>query len=179
MAMKYAVISCSLNSGSRSRLMAETAFTALKALGVQADFVDLAKLPLPICDGGTAYGDTNAGALKERLQEVDGFVLAAPVYNFDVNAAAKNLIELTGKDVWADKVVGFLCAAGGASSYMAVMGIANSLMLDFRTTVVPRFVYAQGDGFDESSVSDPALRERIGALAGEVVRYATGLRGGG
>ena len=31
------------------------------------------------------------------------------------NAAAKNLIELTGK-AWEDKIVGFACAAGANSS---------------------------------------------------------------
>ncbi len=176
--MKYAVISCSLNPGSKSRVMGEVALGALEAAGVDVEFVDLAKLPLPMCDGGAAYGDANASALKARLVDVDGFILAAAIYNFDVNAAAKNLIEMTGRDVWTDKVVGFLCAAGGASSYMSVMGIANSLMLDFRTTVVPRFVYAQGDAFDESGVGDPEMEQRIEALAGEVMRYTTALRGG-
>ena len=38
------------------------------------------------------------------------------------------------------KPVGFVCAAGGRSSYMAVLGLANSLMLDFRCLIVPRFV---------------------------------------
>ena len=39
-------------------------------------------------------------------------LLAAPVYNYDVNAAAKNLVELTGR-AWEGKVVGLLLSAGG------------------------------------------------------------------
>jgi FMN reductase len=38
-----------------------------------------------------------------------------------------------------NKVVGFLCAAGGKSSYMSVMRLANSLMLDFRCLIIPHF----------------------------------------
>ena len=71
-------------------------------------------------------------------------IVAAPVYNYDVSASAKNMIELTG-NAWEDKMVGFLCAAGGMSSYMSVMAYANSLMLDFRCVIIPRFVYATGD----------------------------------
>ncbi len=69
-------------------------------------------------------------------------MLASPIYNYDVNAALKNAIELAGRKM-EDKLLGFLCTAGGgAMSYMSVMPLANSLMLDFRTIVLPRFVNA-------------------------------------
>lgn len=42
-------------------------------------------------------------------------LVAAPIYNFDVSAAIKNLVEQTGR-AWTDKVVGFLCSAGGRAS---------------------------------------------------------------
>ena len=44
--------------------------------------------------------------------------------------ALANLVELTGR-LWENKVVGFLCSAGGPGSYMSIMGLANSLMLDY------------------------------------------------
>jgi len=178
--MRYAVISCSLNSGSRSRLLAKSAVDSFRAGGVDAvDYVDLGELALPMCDGGAAYGDGNAVELKRRLAEADGYVIASPIYNFDVNAACKNMIEMTGRDVWTEKVVGFLCAAGGKSSYMSVMGLANSLMLDFRTVVVPRFVYATGEDFVEGEGGYAASDEiagRVLQLVGEVKRFCEGLR---
>ena len=76
----------------------------------------------------------------------------------------KNLVELTGS-AWEDKTVGFLCAAGGASSYMSLMGLANSLMLDFRCLIIPRFVYAKGDDFTAKKQPNPALAERLTVLA--------------
>jgi FMN reductase len=90
--------------------------------------------------------------------------MAAPVYNFYLSAAAKNLIELTGR-AWTDKLVGFLCAAGGKSSYMSVMNVANSLMLDFRCLIIPRFVYADGASFQADRITDSDLQRRIVELA--------------
>jgi FMN reductase len=91
-------------------------------------------------------------------------IVATPIYNYDANAAAKNLIELTGS-AWEEKVVGFLCAAGGSSSYMSIMGLANSLMLDFRCLVIPRFVYARGDDFTDEHKPGADLASRIAQLA--------------
>lgn len=112
--------------------------------------------------------------LNERIEKSDGIVMCVPIYNFDVNAAAKNLIELTGSS-WTGKVVGFACAAGGKSSYMSVMGVANSLMLDFRAHILPRFVYATGESFDQDSVSDPDLQQRLKEFSDEMTRVTQAL----
>ena len=79
------------------------------------------------------------------------------------------MIELTGRR-WSEKVVGFACAAGGHSSYMSVMSIANSLMLDFRCLINPRFVYATGNDFGndrtpEMFVQSEKINERLDELA--------------
>ncbi len=86
------------------------------------------------------------------------------------------MIELTGRS-WQDKVVGFLCAAGGMSSYMSVMAYANSLMLDFRTVIIPRFVYATGDAFDGDKLADEKIGTRVRQVADELIRFTTALRG--
>jgi FMN reductase len=86
------------------------------------------------------------------------------------------MVELTGK-VWEEKVVGFLCAAGGASSYMSVMAFANSLMLDFRTIIIPRFVYATGDAFDGDKLADKKVAQRVEDAAQELIRFTKALRG--
>ena len=96
-------------------------------------------------------------------------------YNFDANAAVKNLIELTGS-AWENKVVGFLCAAGGMSSYMSIMSLANSLMLDFRSVVVPRFVYAVGEAFADGRIVDPKVTSRVAELAKETARLGGALK---
>jgi FMN reductase len=85
------------------------------------------------------------------------------------------MVELTGS-AWEDKVVGFLCAAGGMGSYMSVMSFANSLMLDFRCLIIPRFVYATGDSFDGGKLTDTKVAKRIEQVAAELVRVTKGVR---
>ncbi len=86
------------------------------------------------------------------------------------------MIELTGS-AWEEKVVGFLCAAGGMSSYMSVMAYANSLMLDFRSIIIPRFVYATGNAFGDDAIADPKIKTRIEQVAAELIRFTQALRG--
>jgi FMN reductase len=171
----YLVISCSLKPASRSRVLAMYAYDRLTAAGHAAEFVDLADYELPFCDGDACYAHPHVQEMSRKITDAEGILLASPIYNFDVNAAAKNLVELTGR-AWTEKVVGFLLAAGGTSSYMAVMGLANSLMLDFRSLVLPRFVYTTGESFRGGRVHGPETQERVQELTESLVRVATALR---
>jgi len=173
--MNYAVISSSLNPRSRSRILARHAFATLQSQGINADWIDLQENPLPFCDGGASYGKPEVVAMVERINRADGFIVALPVYNFSGNAAFKNLVELSGKG-WEDKVVGFLSTAGGHSSYMSIMAVADGLMLDFRTVIVPRYVYAVGADFADGQITSEKVRTRTEQLATEVVRFTTALR---
>jgi FMN reductase len=172
---KYLVISTSGNPGSRSRKMAQAAHRYLEGAKVDCAWLDLAEMGLPLCDADACYAHPAAKRLSTAIEAADGVIVAAPVYNYDVSASAKNMIELTGS-AWEDKIVAFLCAAGGMSSYMSVMAYANSLMLDFRCVVVPRFVFATSDAFDEKGVSDRKISERIEQVAAEIMRFTTALR---
>jgi len=172
--MSFLVISCSLNPQSRSRVLARAALARLEAAGADADFVDLQEHPLPLCDGSSAYSDPLVSELTRKIADAEGVIIATPVYNFDVNAAAKNLVELTG-NAWREKVVGFLCSAGSTISFMSVMGLANSLMLDFRSVIVPRFVYATEADIDGDRIIDPRLHERIEEVTTALVRFARAL----
>lgn len=161
---EYLVLSTSLRSVSLSRVMAEAVRDAYAKLGVGHQLVDLRDYVLPLCDGEAAYDHPHVATLTELIEAARVIIVATPIYNYDANAAVKNLVELTGS-AWEDKTVGFLCAAGGASSYMSLMGLANSLMLDFRCLIIPRFVYAKGDDFTAKKQPNPALAERLTVLA--------------
>src|SRR5438477_2293948 len=174
---KYLVISTSGNSESNSRMMGRVAFQHLEKQGADCEWIDISSLDLPLCDADKCYLNPAAQNLQKTIAGADGMIIAAPVYNYDVSAAAKNMIELTGS-AWEDKIVGFLCAAGGMSSYMSVMAYANSLMLDFRTVIIPRFVYATADSFDSDELNDKKVEKRVQQVADELVRFTTALRGG-
>lgn len=164
----YLVISTSLNPNSKSRILAQSAHEHLKGIG-DAELVDLRDYDLPLCDGENAYSHSSVSKLTAKIERAEAILLAIPVYNYASAASAKNLIELTGS-AWNEKIVGFLCAAGGKSSYMSVMGLANSLMLDFRCLINPRFVYADGEAFGAESISDPEIAKRVQELAASTVK---------
>jgi len=151
------------------------AFAHLQRQKVNCDWIDISAMDLPLCDADKCYGMPGSKKLSAAIEAADGILVAAPVYNYDVAAAAKNMIELTGS-AWENKIVGFLCAAGGASSYMSVMAYANSLMLDFRCVILPRFVFATGEAFDGDKIVDKNIVTRIENMADELVRFTKALR---
>ena len=167
----HLVISCSLRAGSRSRILAQRAHALLLAAGHESTFVDLVDHALPLCDGDRSYDAEHVAELEALIRGAKGVLLGTPVYNYDASAATKNLIELTGR-AWTDTVVGFLCAAGGQGSYMSMMSLANSLMLDFRCLVIPRFVYATTEAFTDGQVSDPKIDDRIKGLTDALARLS-------
>jgi FMN reductase len=173
---KYLVISTSGNPDSNSRRMGRIAFGNLEKAKVQCGWLDISEMDLPLCDADACYTKPGSQKVSKAIEAADGILLATPVYNYDVAAAAKNLVELTGS-AWEDKVVGFLCAAGGMNSYMSVMSFANSLMLDFRSIIIPRFVYATGRAFEGDELKDKEVGERIAELTAELVRFTEALRG--
>jgi NAD(P)H-dependent FMN reductase len=173
---KHLVISTSGNPDSNSRRMGQTAFAHLQKQKVDCDWIDIREMQLPLCDADQCYGMPGSKRLSTAIKNADGILIAAPVYNYDVAAATKNMIELTGS-AWQDKIVGFLCAAGAMSSYMSVMAYANSLMLDFRCVIIPRFVFATSDAFDGNKINDEKVVRRIEILADELVHFTSALRG--
>jgi len=168
----YLVFSTSLHPESRSRILAKAAFEEIKDQGAECDLVDLAYMaPLPPCNGHDCYSSQAVGELSGKIAAAQGILIASPVYNFDVAASCKNLIELTGS-AWNEKIVGLLCAAGGQGSYMSPMGLVNSLMLDFRCLVLPRFVFATESAFVDGEINDSTIAERITELSQYMVKIA-------
>jgi len=56
------------------------------------------------------------------------------------------------------------------------MAYANSLMLDFRCVIIPRFAFATSNAFDGERISDEKITERIKQVADELVRFTKALR---
>lgn len=143
-------------------------------MDVNSELVDLREWDLPLCDGRKSLSHPSVAPLTVKITRASAVLVASPIYNYDLNAVAKNVVELTGT-AWSDKPVGFLCTAGGRSSYMSPIGLANSLMLDFRSLIIPRFVYAVKNDFgDDGNLSDQ-LRARVDDLVRAAVDLARAL----
>ena len=138
------------------------------------EFFDLQDNPLPMCDGDECYDLPEVLAFREKVKNADGIIMAIPVYNFNVSSGAKNIVELGGRMLY-DKTFGFICAAGAKSSYMSVMSLANSLMIDFRCYIIPKFVYATKHDFENEKITNKEIEERIKELAKELIRVSKAL----
>lgn len=170
----HLIISSSLHPTSRSRILAREVALRLQSQGRAVEIFDLSERVLPQCDGATAYGNAEVKALAELIRSAQSIFVASPVYNYDVNAAIKNAVELTGK-AWTDKIVALMLAAGGHGSYMSAMGFANSLMLDFHCLIVPRFVYSIGADFEGDRLANQNTVQRVDQLVNETLRISEAL----
>ena len=168
--MSYLVISTSLRKGSRSKIMAKALSEALN----DVEFFDLQENPLPMCDGDKCYDLSEVINFRKKVKNAKGIIMAIPIYNFNVSSGAKNVIELGGKTLY-DKVFGFICAASGKSSYMSVMSFANSLMIDYRCFIIPKFVYALKSDFSENKITNLDIKERINELGNDLIRISKAL----
>ena len=172
--MNLIIISCSLNTESRSSAMARLAYQQLKESEHDIEHIELVDWNLPFCNGDSCYSNEQVIALSQKIEKATGILIATPIYNYNVSGATKNFLELTGNS-WKEKIVGFMCAAGGTGSYMSVMPFANSLMLDYRCTIIPRFVFATGEAFSDENIQDPEINRRLKELTDNFLHYSAAL----
>ena len=140
----------------------------------EVEFFDLQKKPLPMCDGDKCYDLPEVIDFRKKVENAKGIIMAIPIYNYNVSSGAKNIIELGGRMLY-DKVFGFICAAGGKSSYMSVMSFASSLMIDYRCFIIPKFVYALKSDFNENEITNPDIKERIDELGNDLILISEAL----
>lgn len=164
-----AILATSLNEDSRSQQLAGLLAEQLTTGGTDCELVDLRDHDLPLCGPQDSWNHPDLKHINQVIARASHVVLAVPIYNYGVNAAAKNLIELVGR-AFTDKVIAFVCAAGGGNSYMGVLELANQLMLDFRAVIVPRFVYVTKADWSEDGSLAPGVQGRLALLGVDMAR---------
>jgi FMN reductase len=169
--MPILVISTSLNPFSLSESLCREAYGALSAGGAEAEFASLKDIALPLFDGSGFPGHEGLARLKRSIRLASGILLGAPIYNYSVGAAAKNLVELTG-DAWRGKCFSLLCASGTKSSFMAAMPLVSTLILDFKCVFVPSFLHVQEASFGPGRKPDPDTASRLSNLLAEMERFS-------
>ena len=164
---KITILATSLRENSNSQKLARLFHKLAKDNSLEAELIDLRELNLPMAGTPGSWDENNLAHLKLAVESASHIVFAVPIYCYDVNAAAKNIIELVGRS-FTKKIVGFICAAGGSNSYMSVMSMANHLMLDFRSLIVPRFVYTDYSSWDETGQLKSDFNDRLVGLLSDM-----------
>lgn len=165
---RIAIVSTSLSTESRSRILCRHALGFAQEQGMAVAWVDLQDYRV------LPHGMEGSQGLEEIaafLEPAAGIIVGFPLYNFNMNATLKALIERCG-DYFEEKVVGIMVAAGGRSGYMSALSIAQSLMLDFRAWIVPRYVYAVKSDFSDDRIANPEIRQRVEDLVAVTHRTA-------
>jgi NAD(P)H-dependent FMN reductase len=161
--MRIVIVSTSLNGASKSRLLAQYVSEKLHSKSIDATFVDLRDYQLPLCDGGAVYADPQVKAVSAILSSADAVILTVPIYNYNVSAAAKNLLEVTGYAL-KGKLVAVITAAGGSRGFMGVLPFVNSMQIDFGAWIVPTFISARETSFADGKIIDSDLCQRLDEL---------------
>lgn len=168
--MKLLVISSSLGSSSKSRIMAKYVQEKLQSAGHTTSYIDLRELPLPLCDGESVYENPNVVQISQQITDADGVVIAVPIYNFNVAASSKNLLEVTGYAL-RNKLVGVISASGGPRGYLGMMPFVNSILVDFGAWIVPRFVSGLGTSFSDNEIHDQELISRLNEFVATMLTF--------
>jgi FMN reductase len=158
--MKFAIVSTSLNSDSKSRILAQYLQEALLKIGQKPTYIDLREHNLPLCDGEKVYADSQVQYVGAKLNEADAIIITVPIYNYNVSAASKNLIEVTAYAL-KGKLIALLSAAGGGRGYMGMMPLVNSMQIDFGAWIVPSFISARESSFTADKISDQTLLTQL------------------
>ena len=164
--MKPTILIVSTNSQaqSRSRAMAKYCEQHMRFKGQSVTTLELSQQE----GQELLVGDEDMQGVRRAFRQASHVIFAVPIYVYDVASPAKRLVEALSEAELGDRVVGFLCSAGGHRSFMSVMSFANSLMLNFRCWIVPRFVYATPEDFNGPVPLGP-IEQRMERLCRELV----------
>jgi NAD(P)H-dependent FMN reductase len=171
-APRIAVVNAGLGSTSLTRVLTRAAADAGREAGADVEHLDVQE------DRVLPYGEegsTGVDNLRRALDEAEGIVLCFPVYNANMNATLKALIEHCSPSL-AGKVVGLMVTAGGRFGYMSVLSVVMSLMFDLRTWIVPRHVYAVTQDFDGQRLVNDDIARRVQQLVADTADMARRLR---
>jgi len=165
--MRFAIISSSLDSQSRSVKLAEECRAYLETQGHEARVLSLKEHVLPPFDNDTIFQTAEYQWLHRETLAADSLIFASPIYNWGCCGELKRYIEAIGstpedgslRGAFYDKVLTFVSAAGGAASYMAFGATAVSMMLDFKCVINPYRLYVHNRHWeDEKMIAEKQAR---------------------
>jgi NAD(P)H-dependent FMN reductase len=169
---RIVVLNAGLAPGGQTQILTQAALDGVRhhgGAGKHLDVQDQRILPYG------EEGSDGAERIRTGLAQAEGIIICFPVYNFNMNATLKSVIEHCGPAL-TGKVVGLMATAGGRFGYMSVLSVVQSLMFDLRAWIVPRQVYAVTEDFDEGRIISGDVTRRVDQLAQDTTDMARRLR---
>jgi NAD(P)H-dependent FMN reductase len=114
--------------------------------------------------------------LRKELKESQGIILGTPEYYASLSGAMKNMLDLTGSEVFEGKIVGLVGVAGGNTGAINSLNAMRIIGRNLHCWVLPQEVSVAESAkvFDEGgSVTDPAIEQRLLNIGRQVVKFTT------
>jgi FMN reductase len=136
-----------------------------QAGSVEVDIMNLAGMPIDICDGRPldGYGVETRLAV-DRIAKAAAVLIAAPVYRASFPGVLKNLLDITPVGALQAKPVGIVAMGGSTHHYLAVDTQLRQVLGWFGALVAPTAVYLTGADFQDGQLMSETARKDLIAL---------------
>jgi FMN reductase len=143
---------------------------AARTGGVAVDILNLAEVPVEICDGRAleAYGEATRQAVA-RIAGAHAVLIGAPVYRASFPGVLKNLLDITPVEALRNKPVGIVAMGGSPHHYLAVDSQLRAVLAWFGALVAPTAVYLTGGDFRDGRLTSDTARNDLAALTGTLI----------
>ncbi len=178
--VKIVGITGSLRDGSYSALALQQAIARVRALGAEAEILDLRTMDLPFCDGGDEYPNyPDVEQLRATVKAADGLILATPEYHGSVSGVLKNALDLMSFEHLSGKVSGLISVLGGQSNSNALNDLRVILRWVHGWVIPEQIAIGQAwNAFDkEGKLTDEKLAQRFDGFAQSLIANTIKLRG--
>ncbi|MFG6179557.1 NADPH-dependent FMN reductase [Halomonas sp. THAF12] len=174
-----------------NKRLAHLAAERLEAHGGRPTLIDLADYPMPLYDGDleAEQGLPEATlALRERLAEHQGLLIASPEYNGFITPLLKNTIDwltrphegASGLALFQGRLAAVVAASPGGLGGLRGLALIRQLLGNIGVTVLPDqlAVAKAGDAFaDDGQLVDDSQRDKLDAICRRLVHDLERLHG--
>jgi FMN reductase len=167
------VVSGSTQHRSRTRSLCDLAAESLSQAGAEARLIDLHETRLPLFEVGSAAQAElpEVQVVRESARWAHGFILGTPEYHGAIGGALKNWLDYL-YDELSGKLSAIMSVSGGSyGGDLSTTATQNSVHWCHGFTL-PFHVTARPQDFRDGELVDGRVRERVGRLVHDVIRYA-------
>lgn len=149
--MKYVILSCSLSQKSFGSQIGEY----IEQNYSNFELINLEECELGLCNGfeSVSFDHPKLVQIQQTLEKASGIIIIAPIYNFDVSASCKNLLDLlskpykdilTGKSLY-HKTIAFIGTCFSHNCYLAPLNFLAKVMITHEAFILPKYAMISKD----------------------------------